>query len=98
MLRATGLDDCHASGVGLRIIFVDDLTLKHKGHCEDGLESVALSAPGRRAIGLSARNADRIVEDRLDGGGIDAASVVLDCDRSILYVDGYYRSGLDLLT
>jgi len=30
-------------------------------------------------------------------GGIDAARVVLDSDRSILYVDGYCRGDLDLL-
>jgi hypothetical protein len=51
---ATGLNDCYARGVDFRIIFVDDLALEHKSHREDGLQSVALSAPGRRAVSLSA--------------------------------------------
>ncbi len=69
------------------------LAVEHVAHGEDGLERVALRASGRRDIGLAARDPDGVVENRLDGLGVDAAGVVLDDDR--VRLDGDRDLGRD---
>ena len=55
--------------------------VEHVAHGENGLQRVALRASRRRDIGLAGRDPDRVVENRLDGLGVDPARVVLNDDR-----------------
>jgi hypothetical protein len=94
MLDAHGLDGGHAHGVG---IAMGKLAVEHVAHREDGLERVALRAPRRGDVGLAAGDPDGVIEDRLDGLGLDPARVVLDGDRPGSDGDGDHRSDLGLL-
>ena len=78
VLDAPGLDDCHARPVAAVP------AIEHVAHGEDGLEGVSLRASRRRDIRLAARHPDGVVEHRLDGLGVDPASVVLNDDRVFL--------------
>ena len=89
------LDDRYADR--FRIGAVIALAIEHIAHGENGLERIALSTAGRRHIGFAARNPDRIVEDRLDGFGIDAAAVILDRDRFRFHGDRDHRSDFGFL-
>ena len=68
---AAGLDDCHAHRLGIAALA---LAIEHVAHRQDRLERVALRAAGRRHVSLAARHPDRVVQDRLDGAGLDAAA------------------------
>ena len=74
------LDDCHAR----RIAVAAAPAIEHVAHGKNGLEGVSLRASRRRDIGLAARHPDGVVENRLDGLGVDPASVVLNDDRVLL--------------
>ena len=85
---AAGLDDRHAGRVAALA------PVEHVAHGQDGLQRVALRAAGRRDIGLAAGDPDRVVEDRLDGLGVDPVRVVLD-DDPVLF-DDHRDVGRDL--
>ena len=68
--------------------------IEHVAHGENGLEGVALRAARRRDIGLAARHPDCVVENRLDGVGVDPARVVLNDDRVLF--DDHRDLGRDL--
>ncbi len=79
MLDAAGLDECHSHRLVI-VVFVLSLAIEHVAHGENGFECIALSAAGRRYVRFAAGDTDRIVEDRLDGFGLDAGAVILDHD------------------
>jgi hypothetical protein len=93
MPDAAGLDDRHSGGSGIAA----DLAIEHIAHGENGLQRIALRAAGRRDISLAAGNPDRIIEDGLDGLGVDPARIVLDGDRSRIDDDLDHRGNLGLL-
>ena len=80
VLDAAGLDDRHARRIAVGAV----PAVEHIAHGENGLKRVALRASRRRDIRLAARHPDRVVENRFDGLGVDAARVVLNDDRVLL--------------
>ena len=78
VLDAPGLDDRQARPVA------SVPAVEHVTHGEDGLERVALRASRRRDIRLAARHTDGVVENWVDGPGVDPARVILDDDRVLL--------------
>ena len=93
MLDAASFDDRHSSRVGIAA----DLAIEHIAHGENGLQRIALRAAGRRDIRLTAGDPDHIIEDRLDGLGVDTARIVLDDDRSRIDDDRDVGRDLGLL-
>jgi hypothetical protein len=80
VLDAARLDNRHPHR--FMVVFVLFGAIEDVAHREDGLERIALRAPGRRDISFAAGNADGVVEDRCDRLGLDARAVILDLNRS----------------
>jgi hypothetical protein len=72
------------------------LAVKGECHGEDGLQRIALCAPGRRYVGFAARHPRRIIQDILDGPGRQSGPVVRDDDLVVgdLDADHGRRPGL----
>ena len=95
MLDATGRDERHSHRI---VIDVLALAVEHVAHGDEALQCVALRAASRRHVSFPAGHPDRVVENRLDGFGLDAAAVVLDGDRPVLYGNRDDRRDLGFLT